>query len=298
MIALSLGILMTITSWIVAWSRIPILSEYAFFPLWLGYVLTVNGMSAVLFKDSLLLRMRWSFLLLFLLSVPFWWYFKMANLLVHNWHYEFYKPVSSVQFAIEESIDFSTVLPAALSTIFLSYRLLEFARIKLSSPPIPMSRRLLVLSVLAGGLFVMISALIPTVAFPLVWIAPILLLEPIMFAVGYPCVLRRIERGEWLFPAAIAIGALFNGVWSELWNFYSLPKWVYTVPYVGLWKVFEMPLLGYFAYPFFGFVVYSYTEFAMSGLLVREPLHELIASVRKSSRGEAVRINFPRQRTR
>lgn len=298
MAVFSLGILMTIASWVVAWSRVPILSEHSFFPLWLGYVLTINGTSAVLFKDSLLLRMRWSFLLLFLLSIPFWWYFEMANLLVHNWHYQFHKPVSSFQFAIEASIDFSTVLPAALSTIFLIYRLLEFARVKLSSAPIPMSRRLLVLSVLAGGLSVMMLALIPAIAFPLVWIAPILLLEPIMFAVGYPCVLRRIERGEWLFPAAIAIGTLFNGLWWELWNFYSLPKWVYTVPYVGFWKIFEMPLLGYFAYSFFGFVVYSYTEFALSGLLAREPLHELIASVRKSSHGEAVRIDFPRQRRR
>jgi hypothetical protein len=144
----------------------------------------------------------------------------------------------------------------------------------------------------------MMLALIPAIAFPLVWVAPILLLEPIMFAVGYPCMLRRIERGEWLFPAAIAIGTLFNGIWWELWNFYSLPKWVYTVPYVGTWKIFEMPLLAYFAYPFFGFIVYSYTEFALSGLLAGEPLHELIASVRKSSRGEAVRIDFPRQRRR
>jgi hypothetical protein len=298
MVVLSLGVLLTIASWFVAWSRIPILSEHSFFPLWLGYVLTLNGTSAAFFKDSLLLRMRWLFVLLFLLSVPFWWYFEIANLLVHNWHYEFLRPVSNLQFAIEASIDFSTVVPAVLSTTFLMYRLLEFARIKLNSNPIPMSRRLLVLSVLAGGVSTMLLALIPDIVFPLVWIAPILLLEPIMFAVGYPCVLRRIERGEWLFPVAVAIATLFNGVWWELWNFYALPKWVYTVPYVGFWKIFEMPLLGYFAYPFFGFVVYSYTEFALSGLLAREPLHELICSKRTSARGEAVRIAFPRQRRR
>ena len=299
MLILSLGVLITIASWVVAWSRIPILSEYSFFPLWLGYVLTLNGISAVLFKDSLLLRMGRSFLLLFLLSVPFWWYFEMANLLVRNWHYEFPHPISSLHFAIQASIDFSTVLPAVLSTTFLTYQLLRVARIRLRSAPNPMSRRLLVLSVLAGGLSLILLALVSDVAFPLVWIAPILLLEPIMFAVGYPCVLRRIERGEWLFPVAIAMAMLFNGVWWELWNFYALPKWVYTIPYVGFWKIFEMPFLGYFAYPFFGFVAYSYTEFVLSGLLARESLHELISSYpQKASTGEAVRINFPRHRTR
>ena len=51
---------------------------------------------------------------------------------------------------------------------------------------------------------------------------------------------------------------LFTGVFWEMWNYYSLPKWYYTIPYVGFWKVFEMPILGYAGYPFFGIVVLSY----------------------------------------
>ena len=49
----------------------------------------------------------------------------------------------------------------------------------------------------------------------------------------------------------------------EMWNFYSLPKWTYVIPYVGFWKVFEMPLLGYLGYPFFGIVVFSYAAVAL-----------------------------------
>ena len=33
-----------------------------------------------------------------------------------------------------------------------------------------------------------------------------------------------------------------------MWNVNSWPKWVYEVPFVGFWHVFEMPLLGYFGY--------------------------------------------------
>jgi hypothetical protein len=37
-----------------------------------------------------------------------------------------------------------------------------------------------------------------------------------------------------------------------MWNFYSMPKWIYTVPGVDRWHVFEMPLLGYAGYLPFG----------------------------------------------
>jgi hypothetical protein len=54
------------------------------------------------------------------------------------------------------------------------------------------------------------------------------------------------------------IGTLFTGFWWEFWNFYSMPKWIYTIPYVDFWRIFEMPLLGYGGYPFFGLIAYSY----------------------------------------
>ena len=46
--------------------------------------------------------------------------------------------------------------------------------------------------------------------------------------------------------------ALVCGGWWELWNWQSLPKWIYTVPGVQRWHVFEMPLLGYTGYLPFG----------------------------------------------
>jgi len=38
----------------------------------------------------------------------------------------------------------------------------------------------------------------------------------------------------------------------ELWNYRSLAKWVYTVPFVQRWPIFAMPLLGYTGYLPFG----------------------------------------------
>jgi hypothetical protein len=105
--------------------------------------------------------------------------------------------------------------------------------------------------------------LFPREAFPLVWIAPILLLEPVTYAAGFPSLLRQIEKGDWLLPVSIMAATTFNGVCWELWNFYSLPKWIYEIPYVDFWHVFEMPILGYLGYPFFGLFVFSYTASAL-----------------------------------
>jgi hypothetical protein len=41
-------------------------------------------------------------------------------------------------------------------------------------------------------------------------------------------------------------------VFWEMWNSLSCPKWVYTVPFVSRFKLFEMPILGYAGYLPFG----------------------------------------------
>jgi len=49
-----------------------------------------------------------------------------------------------------------------------------------------------------------------------------------------------------------ALAALLCGFFWEMWNFCSLAKWVYHVPFVQRFQVFEMPVLGYAGYLPFG----------------------------------------------
>jgi hypothetical protein len=49
-----------------------------------------------------------------------------------------------------------------------------------------------------------------------------------------------------------ALAALVCGFFWELWNFGSLARWHYSIPYVQRFHVFEMPLLGYAGYLPFG----------------------------------------------
>jgi hypothetical protein len=275
---LLLGLLVTSASWVVAWSDVPTVSEYSFLPLWLGYILTVNGLSELLTKDSLIRKMGIAFMLLFAASIPFWWFFEFINSIVQNWDYKLPHPISDCEFSIRASVNFSTVVPAVLSTTFLFYRFLKGYGFSLQWTLFRIRRRWLFLSILIGVVSLCLLAFIPRIAFPLVWIAPLLLLEPFLYAFKYPSLLHKVEKGEWLLVASIMMATLFTGFWWELWNVYSSPKWIYTIPYLGFWKVFEMPFLGYFGYPFFGLIIYSYTMFVFSGLSGKDSADDLICS--------------------
>lgn len=265
------GILLTAISWFIAWSRIGLLTEYSFFPLWLGYILIINGVCEVRWRDSLLRRMGSSFGLLFVLSVPMWWFFEYMNSIVQNWHYVFAHPISQLHFAIQASIDFATVVPAVLSTSFLFYhdfRSKGYWRYASWQP----GTSILLIGVLLGGVCLCLIYFFPKQAFPLVWIAPILILEPLAYWLCSPSLLSEVRNGNWTLPFSAMFATLFAGFFWEMWNFYSLPKWIYTIPYVGFWKVFEMPILGFLGYLPFGLIIYGYAALTLR-LLTRKSLH-------------------------
>jgi hypothetical protein len=272
MTTLVIGICLTTLTWIAAWESTGFFSEHSFFPLWLGYILTANGLSEVLFSTSLLRLLGWSFLRLFAISIPLWWFFEGMNAIVENWHYHFAHPISPVHYLIEASIDFSTVVPAVLSASFLfAAGLQKFGSIWPSARPNVSEKSLATAALIGIGCYSALP-LFPNETFPLVWIAPILILEPVAFSIRYPSLLRDVETNGWTRLFAVMTATAVTGVFLEMWNYYSVPKWTYTIPYVGFWKVFEMPLLGYLGYPFFGIIVFSYAAIVLKATAKRDLL--------------------------
>jgi len=269
------GLVLTGFSWVIAWARIPILTDYSFFPLWLGYILIVNGICEVRWRDSLMRRMGVSFLWLFALSIPLWWFFEYMNSIVQNWHYIFAHSISPLHFAIQASIDFATVIPAVFSTSFHFYRFFE-AKGHGHYKPLQPSSRSLVLVTLVGAMFFSLIYFFPVQAFPLVWIAPVFILEPIAYALGASSLLSEIKRGNWVLLFSIMLATLVTGFFWEMWNYYSLPKWIYTIPYVGFGKVFEMPIIGFLGYLPFGLIIYSYAAL-MFFLFARKNIYTLFS---------------------
>lgn len=268
------GIILTLISWVEAWGRLTPFSGHTFFPLWLGYTLTINGLSFWLFGKSLLHQTGKKFIIFFILSIPLWWLFEFLNLAAHNWSYIFPQPVGIVEYTIRASIAFSTVIPALLSTSFLFKEVIN--KIKpLKRDGFNPSPKIIYLLILLGLISFPLIPTFPYISFPLLWIGVFLILDPINYLLGFPAILKEVASGQWTLPVAVVLSALFTGFWWEMWNFYSTPKWVYTVPYVGFFKIFEMPILGFLGYLPFGLEVYAFTAFSwgISGkVLHQKPL--------------------------
>lgn len=254
-----LGLALVAVVWPTNWLLDGLRTHLLFFPLWLGYVLAIDGWTELRTGDSLYRRSRRGFVALFALSIPFWWIFELLNRHLGNWEYVGGDEIGDLAYVVLSSIAFSTVVPAVLATAELvrGARWIErFAR----GPRVRASRRLSAGLFGAGALMIVALALWPRAAYPFAWIAGVFLLEPLCRALGRRSLTSDLERGDWRPWIALWVGGLVCGFFWELWNVRGFPKWIYHTPGVGGPQVFEMPLPGYLGYLPFSLEVFLWKE--------------------------------------
>jgi hypothetical protein len=254
---LGLGLVLMGFGWPLAWLRpaaVPLLWENSFFILWLGYSLAVDGFNGLSSGSSLYTRSSKGYVGLFLLSIPCWWIFEFFNLFMQNWFYIQNRFVGDVEYAIRASIAFSTVTPAVLGTAEAWSRLPLFARLNRNDPHIWPARSQADI-LLLGVLMLLAVIAFPRYAFYLVWLGLYLLIDVLNLIRGNDAILRNTQLGRWRPFVTLPLAGLTCGLMWEFWNFYSLPKWVYRVPWVDFAHIFEMPALGYLGYLPFGLEV-------------------------------------------
>lgn len=246
------GFILTAAAWLLNSLLGGLRTHLLFFPLWLGFILLLDALVDLRSGTSLLKRSRRRFIELFLLSIPVWWFFELINLRTQNWIYLGRDQFSAAAFAVFASLNFSTVIPVLFEAAELA-----------STWPVPgrchrgPRLRAGVPLFAAGILLLILLLLAPRFFYPAVWVAPLLILEPINRRLRIPSLWRDWERGDWRLAFALAAGSLLCGFCWEMWNLHSFPKWIYRVPFVGTCRVFEMPLLGYLGYPPFAWTLYS-----------------------------------------
>jgi len=246
------GIALIAAGWFAAWHDVLPLEwrRQAFTPLWLGYVLLMNALAHRRAGQSLLTHRTGWFLALFPASAAFWWLFEHLNQFVDNWHYSGIEARGDWDYFLQGSLPFSTVLPAVASTWFWLRQLprLELVRLPVLSPAAPFAWAAL----LAGALGLFAIGLWPQALFPMLWLGPLLLLLGLQALLLDETLLAPLARGDWRPLLQPALAALLCGLLWEFWNWGSLARWHYSVPYVQRFHLFEMPLLGYAGYLPFG----------------------------------------------
>lgn len=251
-----LGLIVLIVSWILAWNRFAWFVDWqwaTFTPLWLGYILVINAWTYRRDGKCLLINQHRYFLALFPLSALFWWYFEYLNRFVQNWFYIGIEDFGPWRYTLHATISFSTVLPAVLSTQHWLASLL-----RVPSKPLELAvdrsklKRLSLLTLLVSSGALVLLGIWPNLLFPFLWFAPLLLLLSLQGLYKEPDLLKGVRAHGWQVISLPALATLQCGFFWEMWNYYSAAKWIYSVPLVHRFQVFEMPVVGFTGYLPFG----------------------------------------------
>jgi hypothetical protein len=233
--------------WTLNWTLSGPRTHWGFFPLWLGYCLLVDGL-VYLRKGTSLLRRSWAgYIGLFAVSALVWWIFEAVNWRLQNWHYDGSELFGPLEFFAWATLSFTTVIPA----VFGSAELVGSFDFLKRLPPGPAVRPDKTTSVAFFSAGLVMFALMwawPRLFFPFIWISIYFLTEPLNIWSGNRHLARWTGRRDWRPVAALWLGVLLTAFFWELWNYFSYPKWVYSIPWGQFLHIFEMPLLGYGGY--------------------------------------------------
>jgi hypothetical protein len=250
-----LGVALIAAGWILAWTDglvPPQWRRHTFTPMWLGYVLAINGLTHRRTGSALLTYRTGWLVALFPVSAAFWWLFEYLNQFVDNWHYGGIQASGDWDYLLQATLPFSTVLPAVAST---AAWLRTFPRLDaLALPAMRGHPALAWVALLVGALALTGIGIWPETLYPMLWIAPLLALLGLQQLLLGESLITPIAHGDWRPLLHAALAGLICGLLWELWNYGSLAKWHYSIPYVQRFYLFEMPLAGYAGYLPFGMV--------------------------------------------
>ena len=252
---LALGVM--VVGWILAWTRFEWFAMFQRYPYvlqWGGFIVLVNALCVKRCGHSPLTECPRLFLLLFPVSSLFWWFFEYLNRYVWNWFYVGIPGISSVEYVAFATLCFASVLPGVVSVsallgtfrVFADDIYADMIKIHIRSRTSVVVLTALSLLGLTGIVF------FPQFAYPLLWISPLTGFVLVQVLFKDDCVLDVLKTGNWGVVLRFAVAALICGLVWETWNYYSLAKWLYNVPWVERWKVWEMPILGFAGYLPFG----------------------------------------------
>ena len=244
-----------------------------YFPIiWLGYILVIDAMVYKLRRNSLISNRPLRILGMFIISALFWWLFEFTNLFIKNWNYfglDFFDNITLRNlFGV---LSFSTVLPALFETFELVRAMHIFDNVKIRKSH-KINKKTIYILWTIGFLCFVLPMFLPKFAFPLVWLSFFFILDPLNYIHNQPSIIKHFKDRNFVIPLSLLLAGIILGFFWEFWNYWAVPKWTYNVPYLGFFKIFEMPILGYLGYFPFALELYSMYFFVRSLFIKKEPL--------------------------
>jgi hypothetical protein len=218
--------------------------QYFFYLIsWWSYIVFADAVLS--FRENKFLILNRGLPLLIVISCGFWCVFEIINLRIQNWFY-INLPGGVCQRYAGYLLAFGTVIPAIYVTKEIVRPFVGEMKIK----PFRLDRYP-VYATLVGVATLLLLCLWPLYCFALTWIFLALILDGFNYRRGYASFMRDFEEGVAGNFIATLLSGLACGIIWETWNYWSVAKWVYTVPFFENIKIYEMPLAGYIGFPVF-----------------------------------------------
>ncbi|MFH1379059.1 MAG: hypothetical protein ABII23_02155 [bacterium] len=240
------GIIVFVLSEILLFKKIEPVYTWFYDFAWWSYIFVIDAVVFYREGKSLVFGRFKEFCAMIPWSVVFWLFFEMVNLNLKNWHYINLPDIEWVRW-IGFFFAYATVLPAIVETsdLLYSFKFLKNHGVQ----RVAVTKTWYSISVIIGLCFLFLPLLIPKYFFPFIWGSFIFICEPFLHRWNENSLLKQWERGSLRnFIILLYAGFICGGLW-EFWNFWAKAKWIYTVPWAGNLKIFEMPVLGFLGFP-------------------------------------------------
>lgn len=265
-----LGILLILFVEINFFLKIEPFASWYFPIVWLGYILIIDALVYKLRKNSLISNKFGQFIGMIVISALIWFTFEVLNISTKNWGYIGTENLGNLK-ELYGFLSFATVLPAFFETVDLINTIHLFDKERLHKTH-KITKRFLHFMIVLGVLFFVGPFLLPKFLYPLIWLSFFFILDPINYIHKQPSIISHIRDKKLAIPLSLLLAGIILGFLWEFWNYWAQVKWIYDVPFVGFFKIFEMPILGYLGYFPFTFELYAMYYFIMSLFKHKGPL--------------------------
>lgn len=255
--------------WVVAlfilWSKshgITWMYKFVDILLWWGFTLMVDGYVFVRTGGRSLVSIRHRELVgIAVASTLGWMFFEYLNFFVDdNWYYPQGGQVPPAEFLSFSILASTAVFPISFEFYSLFNTFNGFKHKFAKGPKIVLPKWLKTTLFVFCLVIIFGISFYPDIMFFSLWLCPLIMLAVLLDRLNIWSPFDPIKEGNWSPLLLIALSWVFAGVFVESWNYFSADHidgaiitentlyWAYSVPFVNVLHVFEMPLLGYLGY--------------------------------------------------